>query len=198
MVTTPHPLSLGSVVGAHPPLLKDSDRPRTFHPKHRTRLRSERIEIKKGERFSYEEVGVRDAAGAPAGWVRWILASGPGLPGDRVLAADEHVAEVERGVALGVVRALVRPAALGARERAAGDQPGQRVRVLRAAGSSPRCVRTMPASRHSAARVAGVGDRWRGELAQRLHLPLARRGERRARTATARRRRRDGRTRSTR
>ena len=116
----------------------------------------------------------------------------PGLPGAGVVAREDEVTPIERGIALGVVGALVGAAAL---RRA-------RARCARAAGpagwgsSSRRCrpsaERTMPASRHSASRVCRVarGRRWEG--AERLDL--GRRGgrcegarARRARAATARR-----------
>src|SRR5580704_13443460 len=55
--------------------------------------------------------------------------SAPGLPGDRFLSSDDDVVQVERGICLGTVRALVCAPALRSRERASRDQAGERMRV---------------------------------------------------------------------
>ena len=54
----------------------------------------------------------------------------------RSVGGDDRVAVVERGIALGVILAQVRAAALGTRERTAGDQPGQWVRVVQQAAQT--------------------------------------------------------------
>src|ERR1700682_556314 len=69
---------------------------------------------------------------------RSVRTSGPGLPFDVLVAAHDGVAVIECGVALGVVDAPVCPAALSARERAARDQPGER---MRARQQCPQAVR---------------------------------------------------------
>lgn len=54
----------------------------------------------------------------------------PGLPADLLRAIAQHrVAIVQRRVSLWTVHTQVRPAALPARQRAPGDQPGQGMEV---------------------------------------------------------------------
>ena len=80
--------------------------------------------------------GVRPASSAargsrrPAWRARARRRSGPALPADGVLVGDDGVASVERRVALGVVERRCAPRLSVARERAARDQPGKRMRVL--------------------------------------------------------------------
>src|ERR1035437_2939194 len=96
-----------------------------------TRRGSDRSEIQRRGPNPYgchppgDRSGVRGEPPARTGVPR--AASEPVLPGDGVLAGDDHVAVVERGVALGELLAQVRSAALGARERTGRDEAPLRV-----------------------------------------------------------------------
>src|SRR5262249_51873845 len=57
------------------------------------------------------------------------LSSDPGLERGRAVAYD-HVVTVQTGVGFGVIDAEMRASALGAQQRALGDQTGHRMRVL--------------------------------------------------------------------
>src|ERR1700722_2802349 len=97
---------------------------------------------------------------------RWSV---PGLPGAEVVPGEDEVMAVERGIELWVVRALVGAAALGARERAEREQPGQRMGVVEQAleavgGADDAGVPPQRLARR------GVGEWRRGERAQRRDL----------------------------
>ena len=82
----------------------------------------------------------------------------------------DHVAMVARGVAVGVVKAHVCAAALGALERATRHEPGQGVGV----GEQPvQSLAGADDARVAPQRGAGAsfGDGRRGQPAKRLDLP---------------------------
>ena len=116
----------------------------------------------------------------------------PSSSSTRSPRSEQHVAAVERRVGVREVDALVRAAALLARERGGGDQARQRERV---AGQLAQAlgVRRRPARRQSAARVA---SRRRRRAARPARRPPRSRGGAPARRAPPARR--GGRGRSTR
>ena len=104
-----------------------------------------------------------------------------------LLAGGEHrVAPVQVRVRRGEIGAGVRAAALLAGERAAGDEPGERMRIVRAAARSVAASRSRPACRHIALRVSREGGAGDGVRRARRRVRVRARGSSSAASAARR------------